>query len=364
MLMLVAGSAAADWSLLNLRKGVTETSHAVFDLHMIILWICVVIGIIVFGAMIYSIIVHRKSKGAVAAQFHESTKAEIAWTIIPIIILLGMAFPATKTLVAMANTSDADMTIKVTGIQWKWKYDYLDEDISFVSSINPEHNKARQLNSGIDVTKIDNYLLDVDEPLVIPTGKKVRFLITAVDVLHAWWVPDLGWKQDAVPGFINEQWTKVDEPGVYRGQCAELCGKDHAFMPIVVVAKTPEDYAAWVASKKGEAMVAEAEGDREWTKEELIAKGETLYATNCAACHQANGQGLPGAFPALAGGPLTTGPVEGHLDIVMNGKSGTAMASYKALLNDADMAAIISYERNAWGNDAGIIQPAAVKAAR
>ncbi|MGD2118797.1 MAG: cytochrome c oxidase subunit II [Chromatiales bacterium] len=363
MLMSAAGSASAEYAL-NLTKGVTVTSNQVYDLHMIILGICTVIGIVVFGAMIYSIINHRKSKGAVAAQFHESTKAEIAWTIVPIIILVSMAFPATKTLLAMSNTADADMSIKITGIQWKWKYDYIDEDVSFISNLHPKHNEARQLNSGVDVTQIDNYLLDVDEPLVIPTGKKVRFLITATDVLHAWWVPELGWKQDAVPGFINEQWTQVDKPGVYRGQCAELCGKDHGFMPIVVVAKSPADYAAWVAEKKGAAAAAAASAEREWSKEELVAKGEQLYATNCAACHQANGQGIPGAFPALVGGPIATGPIEGHIDIVMNGKAGTAMASYKALLNDADMAAIISYERNAWGNDAGIVQPAAIKAAR
>ena len=348
-----------------MTTGVTETSRQVYDLHMIILWVCVVIGIIVFGAMIYSIIYHRKSKGAVAAQFHESTKMEIVWTIIPIVILVSMAIPATTTLLAMTNTSDADMSIKITGHQWKWQYDYIEDDISFVSNLHPEHNKARQLNSGIDVSTIDNYLLEVDEPMVIPTGKKVRFLITASDVLHAWWVPELGWKQDAVPGFINEQWTKVDEPGVYRGQCAELCGKDHAFMPIVVVAKSPADYEAWVAEKKGAAVEAAAEGDREWSKDELMAKGESLYATNCASCHMANGQGLPAAnFPALAGSAIAIGPADAHIDIVLNGKPGTAMASYRALLSDADMAAIITYERNAWGNDAGIVQPAAIKAAR
>lgn len=361
--MTMAGSASADYAL-NLVKGVTTTSHQVYDLHMIIMGICTTIGIIVFGAMIYSIINHRKSKGAVAAQFHESTKAEIAWTIVPIVILVSMAFPATKTLLAMSNTADADMSIKITGIQWKWKYDYLDENVSFISNLSPKHNEARQLDSGVDVSKIENYLLDVDEPLVIPTGKKVRFLITANDVLHSWWVPDLGWKQDAVPGFINEQWTQIDEPGTYRGQCAELCGKDHGFMPIVVVAKSPADYAAWVATKKGAAAEAAASAEREWSKEELIAKGEKLYVTSCAACHQANGQGVPGAFPALAGGAIATGPVDAHIDMVMNGKAGTAMASFKALLNDADMAAIISYERNAWGNDAGIVQPAAIKAAR
>lgn len=349
---------------LNMTTGVTPTSQQVYDLHMIIFWICCVIGVVVFGAMIYSIFNHRKSKGAVAAQFHESTTAEIAWTIVPIIILVSMAVPATKTLLAMEDTSDADMSIKVTGIQWKWKYDYLDEDISFISSLNSEHEKARQLKSGTDVTTIDNYLLDVDNPLVIPVGKKIRFLLTANDVIHAWWVPDLGWKKDAIPGFINEAWAKVEKPGVYRGNCAELCGKDHGFMPIVVVAKSEADYATWVAEQKAANEAAMASADREWTKDELMQRGEKVYATNCAACHQAEGQGIPGAFPALAGGAIVMGDAAGHMDIVMNGKSGTAMAAYKNLINDADLAAVITYERNSWGNSASIVQPAAVKAAR
>jgi cytochrome c oxidase subunit 2 len=360
-------SAHADYAL-NMREGVTVTSQSVYDLHMIILWVCVVIGIVVFGAMIYSIVNHRKSKGAVAAQFHESTTMEIVWTIVPIVILVSMAIPATSTLLAMEDTSNADMTIKVTGIQWKWKYDYVDGDaagISVISSLHPKHNEARLLGSGADVSQFgDQYLLDVDNPLVIPTGKKVRFLLTAADVIHAWWVPDLGWKKDAIPGFVNEAWTQVEQPGVYRGQCAELCGKDHGFMPIVVVAKAPEDYAKWVAEQKGVAEAAAASADREWTSDELMAKGEQVYNTNCAACHQANGQGMPPAFPGLVGSAITTGDAAAHIDIVLNGKPGTAMAAYRNILNDADIAAVISYERNAWGNSASTVQPAAVKAAR
>jgi len=357
------GPAAADYAL-NMTQGVTSTSQNVYGLHMVIMTICAVIGVVVFGAMIISIIKHRKSKGAVAAQFHESTTAEIAWTIIPIIILVSMAIPATSSLLAMEDVSDADMTIKVTGIQWKWKYDYLDEGVSFISSLHPDHNKARQRGSDVDVTQFDHYLREVDKPLVIPVGKKIRFLLTANDVIHSWWVPDLGWKKDAIPGFINEAWTKVDKPGVYRGKCAELCGKDHGFMPIVVVAKTEADYASWLAEQKAASDAAAASSGREWSKEELLAKGEQVYATNCAACHQANGQGLPGAFPALAGSAIATGPAAGHMDIVMHGKSGTAMAAYKDLLNDADLAAVITYERNSWGNSASVVQPSAVKAAR
>ncbi len=360
-------SAHADFAL-NMREGVTSTSQSVYDLHMTIFWVCCVIGVIVFGAMIYSIIYHRKSKGAVAAQFHESTTMEILWTVVPIVILVSMAIPATSTLLAMEDTSDADMTVKVTGIQWKWKYDYVDGDaagVSFISSLHPKHNEARLLGSGADVSQFgDEYLLDVDNPLVIPTGKKVRFLLTAADVIHAWWVPDLGWKKDAIPGFVNEAWTQIDEPGVYRGQCAELCGKDHGFMPIVVVAKSPEDYAIWVAEQKGAADAEAASADREWAKDELMAKGEAVYNTNCAACHQANGEGLPPAFPSIAGSPVATGDPAGHIGLVMNGKPGTAMASYRDILKDADMAAVLTYQRNSWGNDAGIIQPAAIKAAR
>ena len=362
--VLASGPVLADYAL-NMTTGATDTSASVYSLHMTILGICVVIGIVVFGAMIYSIINHRKSKGAVAAQFHESTAAELAWTIVPIIILVSMAVPATRTLLAMEDTSNADMTIKVTGIQWKWKYDYLDDKISFVSSLAAKHNEARQLGSGIDVTTVDNYLLDVDEPVVIPVGKKVRFLLTAADVIHAWWVPSLGWKKDAIPGYINEAWAKVEKPGIYRGQCAELCGKDHGFMPIVVKAVPEEEYVKWVAAKQGAALEAAASADREWTKDELVSRGAEVYAANCAACHQATGQGVPGAFPALAGSQIANGPdAAPHLDIVMHGKPGTAMAAYANLLNDADIAAVITYERNSWGNDAGVVQPAAVKAAR
>jgi cytochrome c oxidase subunit 2 len=357
----------ADWAL-NMRPGVTETSQSVYDLHMTIFWVCCAIGVVVFGAMIYSIVKHRKSKGAVAAQFHESTTMEILWTIVPIVILVSMAVPATRTLLAMEDTSNADITIKVTGLQWRWKYDYVDGDaegISFISSLHPKHNEARLLGADADLSQFgDQYLLDVDNPLVIPTGVKVRFLLTAADVIHAWWVPDLGWKKDAIPGFINEAWTQVDEPGVYRGQCAELCGKDHGFMPIVVVAKAPDDYARWIQEQKGVAAQAAAAVDREWSMDELMAKGEQVYNTNCAACHQANGLGLAPTFPAIAGSAIATGDIEAHLALVLDGKPGTAMAAYRNVLNDADLAAVLTYQRNSWGNAAGLIQPAAVQAAR
>ena len=362
-LMLWSTITNADWAL-NLREGVTPVSNEVYDLHMIILWIVTVIGILVFGVMTWSIFHHRKSKGAVAAQFHHSTTAEIAWTIIPILILVVIAIPATKTLIHMEETGDADITLKVTGYQWKWKYDYMDDDLSFFSTLGKASNEARQLNSGIDPASVENYLLEVDKPIVLPTKTKIRILTTANDVIHSWWVPDLGWKRDAIPGFINDNWTYIEEPGTYRGQCAELCGKDHGFMPIVVEAVPMEDYRAWIADTKQAQIDALANSDREWALDELMTKGEEVYNGACAACHMANGEGL-GAFPALAGSPVAKGPVAEHLDRVINGKAGTMMAAFGGQLSDAELAAVITYERNSWGNDTGdIVQPSDVKAAR
>lgn len=363
-LLLWSTVANADWTL-NLTKGVTPISNEVYGLHMLILYIVTVIGVIVFSIMAWSIVHHRKSKGAVAAKFHHSTLAEITWTIIPILILVVIAIPATKTLVHMEQTGDAELTLKVTGYQWKWKYDYLEDDLSFFSSMAKTSNDARQLKSGIDPASVENYLLEVDKPIVLPIKTKIRILTTANDVNHAWWVPDLGWKRDAIPGFINDNWTYIEEPGTYRGQCAELCGKDHAFMPIVLHAVSQEDYRTWIEETKQAQADALANSDREWAKDELMTKGEEVYNAACAACHLANGQGVPGAFPALDGSAITIGPVAGHLDIVLHGKAGTAMQAFAEQLSDAELAAVITYERNAWSNAVGdIVQPAAVKAAR
>ncbi|HSH28617.1 MAG TPA: cytochrome c oxidase subunit II [Thiohalobacter sp.] len=357
--MAVAGSATAEWGL-NLPVGVSPIANEAYSLHMLILWICVAIGVVVFGVMFYSIIRHRKSKGAVAAQFHESTTIEIFWTIIPFLILVGMAFPATKALIAMEDTSNSDVSIKVTGYQWKWRYEYLNEDIGFFSTLSTPRDEIFNKTA-----KNEHYLLEVDNPVVVPVDKKVRLLITASDVIHAWWVPELGMKKDAIPGFVNEMWFRIDEPGVYRGQCAELCGKDHGFMPIMVVAKEQAEYDRWVAGQKQGQVVAAAESEREWGRDELMARGEEVYKSTCVACHMANGEGLPGTFPALKGGAIATGPVEGHIDIVLNGSDGTAMAAFGAQLSDADLAAVVTYERNAWGNDTGdVVQPADIKAAR
>jgi len=357
--LMATTSAVADYAL-NLTPGVTPISHEAHTLHMLILKVCVGIGIVVFGAMFISIINHRKSKGVKPAQFHESTAVEIVWTIVPFLILVGMAIPATKALVAMEDTSDADLSIKVTGYQWRWGYDYVDDGVSFISTLStPKEAIYNQL------PKDENYLLEVDNPVVVPVNKKVRLLITSNDVIHAWWVPKLGMKKDAIPGFINEMWFKVEEEGTYRGQCAELCGKDHGFMPIVVVAKNEADYRQWVAEQKGATAADQEAAQRDWTKAELLARGEKVFTSTCAACHQANGEGIPGTFPALKGSAIATGPKANHLALVMNGKTGTAMVGFASQLSDTDLAAVVTYERNSWGNGTGdLVQPSEVRAAR
>lgn len=364
-LVLFSSTTMAGFDELNMTRGVTPLSQDIYGLHMTIMWICVAIGVLVFGVMFWSIFHHRKSRGAVAAQFHHSTKAEILWTIIPVLILVGMAIPATKVLIAMENTGESDMTIKVTGYQWKWEYEYIDEGVSFFSALAANSNEARQLRSNRDPRKVENYLLDVDKRLVVPADTKIRFLTTSNDVIHAWWVPALGWKRDAIPGFINESWAVIEEPGIYRGQCAELCGRGHAFMPIVVEAKPKDEYQQWLASMKAEQQAAAESSERDWTMDELMAKGEEVYGTNCAACHQANGEGMPPTFPSLTESDIVFGPKEDHINIVLHGKEGTGMAAFGEQLSDAEIAAVVTYERNAWGNELGdMVQPSEVKALR
>jgi cytochrome c oxidase subunit 2 len=347
--------AALEW---NLQTPVTPIAQQMFDLHTYIFWVCAVIFVAVFGVMFYSIFKHRKSVGHKAAQFHENTTVEIVWTVIPFLILLFMAWPATKTILAMKDTSAPDVTIKITGYQWKWGYDYLQEGFGFYSNLSTPlvqiENKA---------PKGDNYLLEVDNPLVVPVDAKVRLVITANDVLHAWWVPAFGVKQDAIPGFVRDTWFKAETVGVYRGQCAELCGKEHGFMPIVVEVKSKEDYAKWVGEQKQKATAAADDPNKTWTEAELIAKGAAVYAANCQACHQANGKGVPPAFPPLEGSKIVNGPVDAQVALVLNGKPGTAMAAWKQL-SDTDIAAVITYTRNSWGNKSGEVLPAAVKTAR
>lgn len=353
------GTAKADYTL-NMPVGVTKISREVYDLHMLVIWICLGIGLVVFSIMFYSFYYHRKSRGAVAATFHENGTVEILWTLIPFVILISMAIPATKTMMNMDDTRNADMTIKVTGYQWQWRYDYIDEGFGFMSKLDAQSNAARQLGSGIDPASVEHYLLNVDNPLVIPANKKIRFLLTAADVLHSWWVPELGWKEDTVPGFINEAWTLVDKPGIYRGQCAELCGRDHGFMPIVVIVKAEEDYAKWLVEQKSALKESEESTDKTWTKEDLIAKGEEVYNGNCASCHQANGEGIPGTFPAIQGSAVATGELDRHIDLVLNG-AGAMMPAFSGMLSAADLAAVITFQRNAFGNDVGdMAQPSEV----
>ena len=351
-------SAQADYAL-NLQAPVTRVAHEIYDLHTLVLLVCLAIFVVVFGFMFYSLYKHRKSVGHQAVQFHEHKALEIVWTVIPALILIGMAYPATKTIFTMKDVSDSDMSIKVTGHQWKWEYEYMGEGVRFISNMATPQD---QIDNKAEKTA--NYLLEVDNAMVVPTGKKVRLLMTADDVIHSWWVPQFGVKQDAIPGFIKEAWINVDKPGTYRGQCAELCGIHHGFMPIVVEAVPEDKYKQWLASKKQELAVAAAGADKEWTKEDLLANGKAVYEKNCVVCHQANGQGLPPTFPALTGGKIATGPIEGHLEIVLKGGK-TVMPKWGPLLNDVEIASVITYERNALGNSVGdMLQPAQVKAAR
>lgn len=352
LLICITASARAEESAYNMTQGVTNISEQVYDLHMLIFYICCAIAVVVFGAMFYSMYHHRKSKGAVAAHFHESTKVEVIWTVIPIIILVLMAIPATKTLVAMEDTSQSDLTIKITGSQWKWHYSYFGEDVEFFSLLAT----SQKAIDGIE-EKGAHYLLEVDNPLVLPINRKVRFLMTADDVIHSWWVPDFAVKKDTIPGFINEAWTRIDKPGVYRGQCAELCGRAHGFMPIVVHAMEEEKYDAWLIAKKAELEKAKQEAAASLTAslslDELMSVGEKVYLDRCAVCHQANGAGIPGAFPAITGSKVATGDASSHIDIVVNGRSGTAMQAFSNQLTDKEIAAVVTYQRNGLGNSVG-----------
>lgn len=370
----------------NLPTGATELAREVYDLHMLMFWWCVAIGAVVFGVMIWSIVFHRRSKNPKPADFHESTTVEILWTAAPFAILIMMAVPAAGTLIKMEDTRNADLSIKVTGYQWKWEYEYVGQDVRYFSTLTAESNAARQLKSGVDVNTVPNYLVDVDEPLVVPVGKKVRFLITSNDVIHAWWVPEIAVKKDAIPGYINETWAKIDHPGTYRGVCAELCGRDHGFMPIVVKAVTEAEYEAFMAAKKGGVAVAAAAtpgavvsdaqpaaaapaaaaeaapaAAKELSKDELMSKGESAYKASCAACHQANGQGLPPNFPSLAGSAVVKGPADAQIAQILNGKG--LMPPFKHL-SDEDIAGIVTYTHNSFGNSGPVVQAAAVAAVR
>jgi cytochrome c oxidase subunit 2 len=355
-----AAEAAYQW---NLPTPVTRVAGEIYDLHLIMMGIVLVIFIGVFGVMFYSIYAHRKSVGHKAEHFHENITVEIIWAIIPFLILIAVAWPATKTILNLKDTASPDITIKVTGYQWKWGYDYLKgegEGISFLSNLSTPQDQITG-----NAPKGEHYLLEVDNRMVVPVNKKVRVLITAGDVIHAWMVPAFGVKQDAIPGFVRDSWFRAEKEGIYRGQCAELCGKDHGFMPIVVEVLSAEKYAAWVGEQKKKIAVAADDPNKKWNLADLKARGEKIYAANCVACHQANGRGVKGTFPALDGSQLANGPRGRHIEIVLNGKRGTTMAAFGKQLSDTDIAAVITYERNAWSNRTGeVIQPGEIGSAR
>lgn len=370
-LLAPAAFAKTDYWQMNMYQGVTPISKDMYNLHMTAIWVCVAIGVVVFSIMFYSLLVHRKSRGYKAKDFHENTRLEIVWTIIPFLILVGLAIPATTILIRQEDTADSDVTIKVVGYQWKWEYQYLDQGISYFSNLSTPYKQIANLEP-----KGEWYLLEVDKPVVVPINKKIRFLVTSNDVIHSWWVPELGIKRDAIPGFMHESWAKIDKPGTYRGQCAELCGINHAYMPIVVEAVTQEDFQKWVSETPktpnpyvlSQAVVTQPEVEKpdeplatpkQMTSEKLMALGKERYEVMCAACHKSDGRGMPPMFPALKGSSVTVGsPISRHINLILDGVPGTAMQSYRQQLTDEEIAAIVTYERNAWGNNTGdVIQP-------
>ena len=345
MLSLYPSKVFSDWDALNMREGVTQVSRDVFELHMLIFYICVAIGAVVFSVMFYSLFRYTKKRNPNPSTFHESTKLEVAWTIVPFLILIAMAVPASKTLTEIYDDEEGEINIQVVGYQWKWEYKYLEDDINFFSNLSTDQDEIYNL-----VPKGENYLLEVDEPLIIPVDTRVRFLITANDVIHSWWVPDFAIKQDAIPGFINTAWTRAEETGIYRGNCTELCGKNHGFMPVVVKVVEKDEYSDWVLAKKKEAIKLAELTEKEWSLTELTERGEGVYQKNCVACHQMNGEGLPPIFPALAGSDIVMFDKDKNVEILMEGVQGAAMQSFANQLSEVDMAAVITYTRQAWGN--------------
>jgi cytochrome c oxidase subunit 2 len=356
----------------GMQPPVTGIGSYIYSLHNWMLLVCLIIFVAVFGVMFYSVFKHRKSLGHKPATFHESTSVEIAWTVVPFLIVIGMALPATHAVVQMKDTSNPDLTIKVTGQQWRWGYDYLKgegEGISFISNLSTPREQVGEPGVAPTQPRGENYLLEVDNPVVVPVNKKVRLVLTANDVIHSWTIPAFAVKQDAIPGFVRDTWFKAEKIGTYRGNCVELCGKEHAFMPIVVNVVSDADYTAWVDKQK-KAMAALADDpNKVFTIDELKTRGEKVFAANCVACHQASGQGVPNAFASLVGSPVVLGHKAEQIAVLLNGKhSGkypTAMPAWKQL-SDTEIAAVITYTRNNWTNKAeeNIVQPAEVLAAR
>lgn len=352
-LLLAQEEEVTQTTILNMPEGVSTVSQQVYGLHMLIFWVCVVIGVGVFGVMLWAMYFHRQSKGHKAENWHESVKVEIAWTVIPFFILAAMAWPATKVLIELYDTSEAEIDIRVTGSQWKWQYEYLGEDVRFLSQLATSQDHIYNLDD-----KGEFYLQEVDNPLVVPVNTKVRLLLNATDVIHSFWVPDFAIKKDAIPGYTTETWFEITEAGIYRGACTELCGQGHAFMPVVVHVMEQDDYQFWLAEKKQEAAQLAAMMENVFTLEEHMARGEQVYTASCSVCHQLNGQGIPPAFPSLVDSAIPTGPIEEHLNVLVNGRQGTVMQAFGPLLNEIDLSAVITYTRNAWGIETGdVVQP-------
>jgi len=351
---------ALEW---NLQPAGSKLAADIHELHEYVMILCTAIFVGVFGFMFWSVYAHRKSKGHQAEQFHENTTVEMLWTVIPALILILIAWPATRVVVAQKDTSNPDLTIKVTGYQWKWGYDYIKgegEGISFVSTLSTPREQIENR-----APKGEHYLLEVDNELVVPIGKKVRILTTAADVIHSWWVPAFGAKQDAIPGFIRDIWFRPEKTGTFRSQCVELCGKEHGFMPIVVRVVTQDEYSKWVSEKKKALAAIADDPNKEFNIDELKQRGERVYAANCSACHQPTGKGAPPAFPPLDRSKVVLGPPEAQIKLVLNGKPGTAMQAFGMQLNDVELAAVITFTRNNWSNKTGqVIQPSDVKALR
>lgn len=375
LLSLLSLPAGASYDV-NIPPPASPIAAQIYGLHMYILGVCAVIFVVVFSLMFYSIFKFRKSTGAKPdVNFHESTLIEIIWTIIPFIILIAMAVPATKTVLEMKDTSSPDMTVKVTGYQWGWRYDYNAEDFGFYSNLSTPWSQIGQPGTGPTEKQGNDYLLEVDNPLVVPVGKRVRLLVTSNDVIHGWYVPQLGINQYGIPGFIKDVWFKADKEGTFKGQCSQICGKLHGYMPITVVVKSASDYASWVGTSKTKwgtksltaavPAAAPVEDDgKVFTMAEAKEKGEKIYAANCVACHQPNGKGMPPAFPSLSGSKVVLGPSEEQINVILNGRTGTAMQSF-ARLSNSELAAVITFTRNSFGNSVGkVIQPADVKVAR
>jgi cytochrome c oxidase subunit 2 len=334
------------WSDINMEPGATQLSQEIFGLHMFVFYVCLVIGVIVLAAMAFILFQYRRKEGVKPAEFDDSKTLELTWTILFALILIGLSIPATKVMIKAYDDTEGEINILITGHQWKWQYEYIEDEVGFFSNLSTSLDKRNNL-----APKDENYLLEVDEPLIIPVNTRIRFLITANDVIHSWWVPDFAIKQDAIPGFVNTGWTYVSEPGVFRGQCTELCGQYHGYMPIVVKAVSSEEYASFIVDKK-EAKIQQALlTEKLWEKSELVTIGEDIYQKNCVACHQVSGAGLPPIFPALAGSDIVLNGKERQIEILMEGVQGAAMASYAEQLSEVEIAAVITYTRQAWGND-------------